>query len=1468
MPLENMIARVKAATLNQFGDELKCYVPLQGKIFNGDITFDLVDRVKEFIVNQDQSAVLLLGQSGGGKSLFCQQLVSELWQQFDVKSPRIPLWINLPSIENPSQNLIWKHLQMIGVGEEDRHLLLNNCSLFVILDGADEIICEQNLFDTNNFAKSNIKILTTLRREALKPNYQMYFKPSSSTLSEYEILPFNKEQRSLYLKQFLKHHESLWDEEKFTQQIEEIVDLEELISNPYHFYLTLSTLPSIVAKYATQDNKLKRIKLTRNDLYREFVQQRFIRQEEKLRVAKNKQVLELLTKKREQFDKPSLTLIDLFQEYCHKLAQAMFEHNVNKISYRPISSADLNIQEPQPEVGSSHSGAINREKKKLQDPNSWMDEFFDDKQSPELELIRSGCPLKQIGPGEWIFFHKSLLEYFMADQLFNGAILDVQILTGQNLNASNLQREPAVMQFLVDRVKTDVNFKQTLFDIIELSKSESSVWKAAANAITILNYAGVCLSGMDFRRVRIGGFDEVEQKGWGADLSHCHLHGSDFSEADLRNVKLIKTNLDYVKFRDACVSGINFGERPYWFKRFGALSTDWRWLVVKQNRQFLFEVWDSFDVYEIKSRKLIANLDPRYRSQMLINPNNKQLVVYGWDTTNKYSFIWLFSLETKAKTIIKHRQNIRTVCFNPNGNTLAINYDDNIVFIRTSDGECISEWRDAGKNFQLLYSPDGTKLVALNDYWVRMSEVATGKPIFHFLNLSRYRSMIFNPDNSQLAFLSSKDHTLHLNNAINGLLDFSLPKNLGINEYIYSPDGAYIAIRCFNESVQIWSSKNRTIINSWSVDVEKKPEHIRHQEIPSLAYHPDGRSLAISVATNVQIWDTFTKTKTKILPSMQGFISYLRYHPESLELLIASRDEIRFWDSSYWLENINTYQKYDNGNFTTRDHNLAIDFELNNRAYNKDFSLAVAWSRRSRRLEIWSLTTKKLVAKKWDIELNEPDTIERAPSIVFNYTNEQVAFLPTWGMSINNPGNKRLRVVSSEILIWNIVEDKILTIPKVRYFSQYFVKHFVYSPVAQCLAVSAADLGGIHLYTGTKLDQPTHLRGPCVSNLAYSLDGKKVAGIVLAESGPYDQFCIWDTLTGHFETIYSRFQYFKELTEGLFEIDFHPNNKFLAVKILVSYPKSVIGIWCLNSNELLAILEFESKIISFRWMNEKNLQVHTPDGVKTWEAGKSLRDSKIITSSHSSFSLSSRDLDITNCYGLDDSNLALLKQTSSESPSHNFRILGESCKVRSENDVLRERNCQIYLSDKNIRLSGLSGEGEFVISPSLWLVSLVRKRNVSQNSNMVHVSLVIQGNKDNYSYIKEVHFFLDESKKKYLFETIGKGLVQIRDKTPRDLESQVRSNSYVSKSWNVSKEVALQLLTNVEQDRNTELSYLITGRSPGFFGRPAYNCLTFCIHHLKQVGIEFAEPSSNLLCAFPLESLPEPGQVQPTCLLM
>ncbi|KAF9086371.1 hypothetical protein BGX29_001430 [Mortierella sp. GBA35] len=67
----------------------------------------------------------------------------------------------------------------------------------------------------------------------------------------------------------------------------------------------------------------------------------------------------------------------------------------------------------------------------------------------------------------------------------------------------NLFKEPAVLQFLVERAQSDQRLVQRLLTTIEQSKSDTAPSLAAANAITILVKAGKQLDNAGLRGVRI-----------------------------------------------------------------------------------------------------------------------------------------------------------------------------------------------------------------------------------------------------------------------------------------------------------------------------------------------------------------------------------------------------------------------------------------------------------------------------------------------------------------------------------------------------------------------------------------------------------------------------------------------------------------------------------------------------------------------------------------------------------------------------------------------------------------------------------------------------------------------------------------------------------------------------------------------------------------------------------------------------
>ncbi|KAF9997309.1 hypothetical protein BGZ80_007039, partial [Entomortierella chlamydospora] len=71
--------------------------------------FDLTSKVQEFLTS-DKKVFLVLGDSGAGKSTFNRTLEIRLWDNYEING-RIPLFIHLPAIEKPEQDLIAERLR-------------------------------------------------------------------------------------------------------------------------------------------------------------------------------------------------------------------------------------------------------------------------------------------------------------------------------------------------------------------------------------------------------------------------------------------------------------------------------------------------------------------------------------------------------------------------------------------------------------------------------------------------------------------------------------------------------------------------------------------------------------------------------------------------------------------------------------------------------------------------------------------------------------------------------------------------------------------------------------------------------------------------------------------------------------------------------------------------------------------------------------------------------------------------------------------------------------------------------------------------------------------------------------------------------------------------------------------------------------------------------------------------------------
>ncbi|KAG0046915.1 hypothetical protein BGZ83_007943 [Gryganskiella cystojenkinii] len=116
------------------------------------------------------------------------------------------------------------------------------------------------------------------------------------------------------------------------------------------------------------------------------------------------------------------------------------------------------------------------------------------------------------------------------------------------LNLFSLANESSIVSFAADRVKRHDDFRDQLFAVIRLSKTDPNVGVAASNAMTILVCAQICFNGADLRRACIPG----------ANLTGGQFDSAQLQEANVSGVTFAGTWLRQVDFSGAIMEGTLF----------------------------------------------------------------------------------------------------------------------------------------------------------------------------------------------------------------------------------------------------------------------------------------------------------------------------------------------------------------------------------------------------------------------------------------------------------------------------------------------------------------------------------------------------------------------------------------------------------------------------------------------------------------------------------------------------------------------------------------------------------------------------------------------------------------------------------------------------------------------------------------------------------------------------------------------
>ncbi|KAG0062843.1 hypothetical protein BGZ89_010368, partial [Linnemannia elongata] len=218
--------------------------------------FPLREKVQEFLMSEQQ-VMLILGDSGAGKSTFNRYLERQLWTAYQDSDP-IPLLINLPTIERPVKELIAEHLRTNNFSEEQIREMKQYRQFVLICDGYDESQLTFNLHTTNLFNlpdQWNVKMVISCRTQYLGQDYRGRFMPDGVShyaslapdlFQEAVIAPFTKEQIEDYVEQYVPLEPRTWTTKDYMDKLITIPNLMDLVKNPFLLSLSLEALPGVI----------------------------------------------------------------------------------------------------------------------------------------------------------------------------------------------------------------------------------------------------------------------------------------------------------------------------------------------------------------------------------------------------------------------------------------------------------------------------------------------------------------------------------------------------------------------------------------------------------------------------------------------------------------------------------------------------------------------------------------------------------------------------------------------------------------------------------------------------------------------------------------------------------------------------------------------------------------------------------------------------------------------------------------------------------------------------------------------------------------------------------------------------------------------------------------------------------------------------------------------------------------------
>lgn len=288
--------------------------------------------------------------------------------------------------------------------------------------------------------------------------------------------------------------------------------------------------------------------------------------------------------------------------------------------------------------------------------------------------------------------------------------------------------------------------------------------------------------------------------------------------------------------------------------------------------------------------------------------------------------IWDLNTNKLKTTLEGSTKRIISITFSPDGQMLASTDFSGIIRLWDLDNGKHREIPTENKIVdRVMFSPDGRMLVSSRRRDVQLWDITKEKWLRGIIT-ERFKAnledtvgvdnIIFNSDGSALYGLSRNGDEARFWDTNTGKVQLRLGvERTYRHSFALSPDGQTFATARRNDyKVQLWDTQTGKLKNTLTADARYikmlaiangKPQLVNFptKRAGSMAFSPDGQTLAVASDGEIALWDPET-AQPKFILSENGHFYYLTFSPDGRTL--AARGEVWRNESGVFLFNIDT----------------------------------------------------------------------------------------------------------------------------------------------------------------------------------------------------------------------------------------------------------------------------------------------------------------------------------------------------------------------------------------------------------------------------------------------------------------------------------------------------------------------------------------------------------------------------------